>query len=431
MDQLRGAVRADAAIVGGGLTGLLLGAALVQDGVRVAVLEAEPSPAGPAAACASIHAGNAFSRVLSAGGLEAARHYAAALQSQLNALLAAPLPYVSVMPAYTYARTAAELPALEARRALLTQLGLPTHTAPDAGGCPFPVALSLFSLGAVVDMHRWMAALTASIRRQGGKVYYGSGVMGFDGQRVCTAEGTLHAPLIILTTGKPLGLRTPRLLALLETRTRAHCAMTPDTPLHSIQHPVDAGLTLCPTPLETLVTMDVGRCGTRQESRYFRQFTDRLTQLLPDWRRGDIHFSHPVVSADGLPVIGAMPGARMLFASGYGDCGILGAMHAAEVLHRRLMGRAAPEDALYAPERTIPPRVMQRTQRRLLGLRTEGLLRARGPACSHCGCRMRYFAPAGRWECPCCGSACTMLGQAVSGPGMARVQVSPRQRPLD
>ena len=70
-----------------------------------------------------------------------------------------------------------------------------------------------------------------------------------------------------------------------------------------------------------------------------------------------------------------------------------------------------------------------REQRRIASLRAEGILRPRAPLCSHCSCRLRYFSPASRWECPSCGSACNMLGQPLSGPGISPVSVSPRQRP--
>ncbi len=429
MDQLRGLRRADVAIVGGDLTGLLLASALSQDGCNVAVLEASDSPHNSVAECATLHCTEAFSRAAAAHGLDTVRHYARGLQTQLNALSAAPLPYIQPMPAYLYARTAAALATLEKHRDLLMKLGLSVHAAPDAGGCPFPVELSLYSQGAIVNPQRWMAALQASILRHGGKVYATSRVTGIDGSRLYTSQGALQASTLVLTTGKPLGLQNRRLLALLESRSMAHCLLTPDAPLHSIQQPIKAGISLFQTGGGVHAAMDLGRCGTRQEQKHFRQFGSSLTQLLPDWQQGEIQFSTLVVSADGLPVIGTVPDSRMLFASGYGGCGILGAMHAAGVLHRRLTGHMAPEDALYSPDRASPRDIIQREQRRITSLRAEGILRPRAPLCSHCSCRLRYFSPASRWECPSCGSACTMLGQPLTGPGMAPVAVSPRQRP--
>ena len=427
MEELRGLRQADAAIVGGGLTGLLLGAALSQDGMRVAILEATESGGGPSAAIASLHSGSTFIRALEAHGVDVVRHYASSLQSQLNALLATPLPYVQSLPAYTYARTKADLPALERHRAVYTQLGLPMHAAPDAGGCPFPVELSLLSQGAVVDVCRWKAALQSSILRNGGRLYANSRVTGFDGGRICTAHGAVCAPIVILTTGKPLGMHDKRLLTLLESRTIAYCALSMDTPLHSIQQSLADRFTLCPTPTGAIASMPLGHCGTKRVSRGLTQFTGALRHLLPDCTQDTLHFSNDVVPADGLPFIGTMPASRMLFASGVN--GVLGAMHAAEVLHRRVTGRALPEDAHYSPAREIPRQIVQQEARRMTAYRLDGLLHFRAPHCSHCSGKMRYFSPASLWECPCCGSCCTMLGEPLSGPGMASVDVSPRQRP--
>lgn len=428
MEELRGLRRTDAAIVGGGLIGLLLGAALSQGGMRVAILEAMEFDGGPSAAIASLHSGSSFIRALEAHGVDVAHHYAASLQTQLNALLATPLPYVQPLPAYTYARTTADLPTLERHRAVYTQLGLPIHAASDAGGCPFPVELSLLSQGAVVDVYRWKAALQSSLRRNGGWLYSNSRVIGFDGGRVYTAHGTVHAQTVILTTGMPLDLKDKRLLALLESRTTVHCALSMDAPLHSIQQSVADGLSLCPSPFGAIASVTLGRCGTKRVSQVLAQFTSRLQQLLPDCPQMDLHFSNSVVSADGLPFIGTMPASRMLFASGVND--VLGAMHAAEVLHRRVTGHTLPEDAHYSPAREIPRQIVQQEARRMTAFRLEGLLHLRAPQCSHCGGSMRYFSPASRWECPCCSSCFTMLGEPLSGPGMAPVDVSPRQRPL-
>lgn len=425
MGQLLGLRRADAAIVGGGLTGLLLGASLAHAGLRVAVLEAGDSLCGPAAEGVSLSCGTTLARVEAHYGPEIARQYASSLQEQLSALMAAPLPYARQAACYTYARQRTDLPSLEQHHALYIRFGLPVHIAPDADGCPFPVELSLFSQGVLVDVPRWMAALRGSIRRMGGRVYLHSRVIGFDGLRVCTEQGAVRAPLTVLTTGMPLGLHDKSLLALLESRCIARCTMTTDAPLHSLQQPVGAGLALCPTPGSALVSADIGSLGSRRQHQGALQFERSLRCLLPDWQPDAIQYTRRVLSGDGLPVIGALPSSRMLCAAGFGGCGILGAMHAAQVLTRRILGRALPEDALFSPTRKVPPALL----RRQFAVAWASHFRRNAPACSHCGFRMRYFSPASRWECPLCGSACTMLGQPLLAPGMAPVEVSPRQRP--
>lgn len=426
--MLTGLKKADVAIVGGGLTGLLLGASLAHEGMKVAIVEAGDGGFPLPREAATAHLAPQYQRILHAYDSDTARLYAGLLQGQLGALLAAPLPYVQRMPLYTYAMDKAHLPALEAHHTLYTQLHLPSHIAPDAGGCPFPVELSLCTPDQVlVDVPRWTAALTGSIRRSGGHIYTNSRVMSFDRQRICTGSGCVIAPICVLTTGIPLGFQNA---LYLECRTRIHCLLAGAGPLHSLQQPVqEDGLSLCPTPFGLAVSLYAGRCGTHQQQAHLAHAEERIRRLLPDGQQGEIHCSRQVLTADGLPLIGMLPDSPRLCAAGVES--IPGAMHAASVLTRHILGRAHPEDALFSPARRLPSAVLQRAKRRSAAIRAASWLRFSAPACAHCGCRMRYTAPLSLWECPLCATAYTLLGQPVNGPGMTPAEVSPRQRPIE
>lgn len=426
MDVLTGSKRADAAIVGGGLTGLLLAASLAQEGLKVALVEASDGSFPLPREAAHIHAGETLARAEAIHGTDVAKQYAQCLQAQLQSLLAASQPYVQPLPLYTYALHRKELPAMEARRALYTRLHLPVYVAPDAGGCPFPVELSLLAPSqAVLDMVRWQLALQASIRRSGGRIYIRSQVVSMESARVCTAQGCLQAPIIILTTGIPLGWRAPHLLSC---RTCAHCMLTGGMPLHSLQQPLtQSGVFLCPAPNGLIASFDTCRSGTRQQQTQLNRASARLPHLLPDWQPGEWRYTRHALSVDGLPFIGTLPDSRFLCATGVN--GILAAMHAAEVLTRHVLGRALPEDQLYAPTRRLPAACLRPCQRQIAAIRMANWPRLHAPKCAHCGCRMHYTPPLALWECPLCGSACTLLGQPAAAPGTSSVNVSPRQRP--
>ncbi len=426
MDVLTGLKRADAAIVGGGLTGLLLGASLAHEGMKVALVEAGDGTLTLPREAACLPAPSLLAKVEAIHGTQAAQQFSLALLAQLHALLAAPLPYVQRMPLYTYARTRAALPALEAMQALYTRLNLPVHTAPDAGGCPFPVELSLLTPDqALLDMPRWTAALAGSIRRRGGQIFLNSRVTGFEGHRIFTAAGCIHAPVTVLTTGVPLGAHFE---TLFECRSLVHCILDGSAPLHSLQRPIQAdGPAICPTPSGLIATLDGGRCGTRQQQARLPHASAMLQQFLPDWQQGSTHFTRTAVTLDGLPLIGMLPGSRQLCAAGVD--GILGAMHAAQVLTRHILGHSLPEDALYSPLRHLPQALLRQAKQRAARIKLANSCRLSAPSCTHCGCRMRYITPVSSWVCPLCSSACTMLGQPIEGPGSAPVTVSPRQRP--
>ncbi len=424
-------LRLDAAIVGGGLTGYLLGASLADAGVQVAVIELHGRAEEPAVEAASLLCSPMLGRIQTAYGPDAARMHVLRLQEQLRALTAAPLPYVQVSPAFTFALTSNEMALLARQHALLSGLHLPVRITQDTGGCPFPIEQSLFLPGqGVVNVTLWIEALRGSIRRLGGMIYSGIRHISLDGTQIHTEHGRINAPQIILTTDKPLDLRSRRLLSLLETHLFVHSELAAPWTLHSLQQSPDGAFQLLPTPRGAVATWDAGRLGTRPLQRRCRQFQHLLSTRMPDWQQESLRYSPQVISADGLPFIGILPGARYLFANGYGDCPILGAMHAADVLSRRMLGQLSPEDRLYEPDRAVPSALVNRTALRNARRYAAGMLRPNAPVCPHCGCRMRYFPPLQQWGCPFCGSAYTIFGRPACGPAVQSTRVSTRQRPV-
>lgn len=429
MDRLEGVYRADAAIVGGGLTGLLLASALTQTGMRVAVVEASDERREQDSCVASMFSAADFAKIAAAYGLNAARRYAAGLQAQLHALTAASLPYVREIAGYAYAFQN-ELPALEKQHELLLALQIPVSIAEDAGDCPFPVALSLKAGAALIDRGRWQEALESAIRRRGGRIFHNSRVIALHSGQVFTKHGQVEAPQIILTTGKPLGLRTKSLLALLESRRIVQCTLTGDISLYSShQNLTKVGFDLFPSAEGCTVVWNAGRMGMSAQQESLRSFENTLHRLLPDWRHGEFRYAQTMHSLDGLPLIGPLPGSQILCIAGTDGSTVLGAMHAVEVMARRILGHALPEDAMYLPDRNIPKVILRPQMQRCTRIYFRSMLRQSAPVCPHCGCRMRYSIAAQCWECPYCGTCYSMLGQVLRGPGMRDAEVSVRQRP--
>ena len=415
----------DAVIIGGGLTGFLLGAALADAGMQAAVLSLQGRTASPITEAATLLCPPMLARIQSAYGPDTARTHIQALQEQLRALTAFPLPYVQPLSAYAFTQTEAEATALTQQRDFLSGMLLPVSSAPDAGACPFPVTSALSLAGqATVNLPMWIDALRVSIRRLGGMIYDDVRLLSLNGMEIQTAQGRFEAPRIILATDKPLGLHSRRLLALLESRVCLHAKLTASWPMSGLHIASDGGCRLLPAPDGAWALWAAGRVGSRQLAHQHRRFQDYLSSRMPDWQHDGIQHTVQTFSTDGLPFIGTLPGTQYLFACGYGGCPVLGAMHAADVLTRRLTGRLRPEDRLYAPDRAIPGMLVKRSVRRNVFRYGTGMLRLNAPACAHCGCRMRYFPPGQSWGCPWCGSEFSFIGQPVSGPAIHSAGVS-------
>lgn len=434
---LTGICQGDVVIVGGGLTGLMTGAQLTAAGMRVILLDAGQLRLGASGLCtgaATVMTPQIYARIRRTWGAEIARAYAGDVQSALKslpALLRGKAPFREA-EAYAYALLPGDLPALEEQLTLCQSLGLPVRYAPDAGGCPFPVELSMM-LGQqiLLDVPPLLTALARRIRAGGGQVFGRTRITGIEPGCVHTATGRADAPRIILAAGKPPGLRRWPLLALLESRTMVCCHLQGALPLHTLQQSVrEGGLRLTPTPGGMAASFCLGRTGNRETAERAELFRRILRARLPDLTAGPLRFRQEVFPLDGLPLVGPLPEyrGRVFCACGYSGWGLTGALLAAGVLTRQLLSRPESADALYRPDRRLPAKARLSLWHNLLAIRAANRLR-RGPRCPHLNGTLRYHPPSRRWACPFCGSVFTMFGEPLAGPALRGRYISPSRRP--
>lgn len=436
MDQfspLTGVIRADAAVIGGGWTGLTAAAALAAKGLRVILVEDSTLPEDPVLA-ALPGTVESLRRVRQWHGTEVMRTYAAMqmrVMASLPGWLSGRVPFYEA-DFHTYARTTRMLTTLEDERQLLHAAGLHTGYAPDAGGCPFPVERSLRRTGLLIDAQALKVVLIRRIHRAGGRVFSQSRVLNLSGGQVFTAEGRIDAPRVLLCTGKPLGLASTRLLAQLETRTVLQYRLIPDVPLLSPQRSaMTGGLRLIPGSGCVSLRWTAGQTGTRTELERAAHLRNALPRLFPDWEAEELHFRQEVHSLDGLPVIGRWQAGsgEFLLAAGLGEHELTIRVLAAQVLCRLALGLPRPADRLFSSIRRLPFRLSSHAGMQLRKHRTLMALHRKAPPCSHCGCHLRWFLAAAWWGCPACGSAFGMLGRRLSGPALRDATISARQRP--
>lgn len=439
---LSGLYRADVAIVGGGLTGVTTALMLTQAGLRVVLAESRRLGDGAAWGCAGIvtaQLGRAYRTVADTAGLEAAATLARmsmdAVERVRETVRALDAPcQAAPTDVYTYAFLPRDLPALEAQLDLERRLRLPVASAPDAGGCPFPVAgsavmpgqMTLSPLGYLLGMAARATALGCVIGEH-------SPVRAVEEGRLLLADAVIDAPTILLATGVPIGCKALPILAMTAQQVRETVLLSAPAPLQSCHVSVrDGGLTLRPLPEGVLATWTLGRSGENRDDR--EALLDRvLAGRLPEYRPLDGALRQDVWSLDGLPLIGSIRDARrhLLMATGYSGYGVTGSMLAAQVLTRRITGRPLPEDAVFNPTRRYPAAssLIASAAKNLRRQKRRGSLRFHAPRCPHLGCRLRYSPAAARWECPCHGATFTPLGENLDAPAMAPARVSVRDRP--
>ncbi|MBE5803354.1 MAG: FAD-dependent oxidoreductase [Clostridiales bacterium] len=433
--QLKGAVQADVAIVGGGLTGATCAAMLAAAGAKVVLLEARRLGRGASWNCTgkvTSQLVGIYQTIAEKAGMDAAGAYARLMREavtgvrELCARLNVPTQEQSV---YVFAETIDDLPALNKLHRLESRLGLPVTEATDAGGCPFPVELSLV-------MHKqlllaplpYLLSLVASAEKNGGVIYEHSPVRAVEGRRVLTENGAVKAETILLATGSPAGCTSLPRLAMLQQRTCQTVVLEGGPPLLASHLSVQPDeLTLRPTHTGALLAWDLGRTGTREHPGRQLILQRTLRALLPDMRVIESYIRQDVWSGDGLPLIGPVKPkhSHILMATGYSGWGVCNSYLAAKILTAQLSGRPLADAGLFRPDRASP-KLMEGM--RIAGAYLGGAGRIGAPTCTHMLGKLRFDPESQRWECPCHGSTFTALGETLDGPAIHDAQVSARQR---
>lgn len=436
---LSGLHRADVAIVGGGLTGMTTAMLLSEAGLRVVLTESRRLGDGAAWACAGIvtaQLGQAYQTVLENAGPEEAALFARMALEAVEDIrrIALPLGLGQETDVYTYAFLPRDLPALENQYALQRRLRLPVDIAPDAGSCPFPVELSMvMPRQLMLPPLGLLMSMAELAERSGCLIAERSPVRAVEEGRLLLEDAVIEAPTILLATGVPIGCKALPVLALTQQQVRETVVLTGGTPFENCHISVrDGGLTLRPLTHGFLTTWTLGPSGHDRAAR--EALLDRvLAGRLPEARAVDGAIRQDVWSRDGLPLIGSILERRhhLLMATGYSGFGVTGAMLAAQVLTRRILGRPLPEDAIFNPHRRYPgaENLVNAGIKELKRVKRANALHYRAPLCPHMGCRLRYSHLTGKWECPCHGASFSLLGENVDAPATLPIPVSAKDRP--
>lgn len=432
---LRGSVQADVAIVGGGLTGTTCAAMLAAMGGKVVLLEARRLGRGASWNCTgkvTSQLGGVYQTVADKAGMEAAGEYARLMREAVTGVkelccrLNVPTQEQSV---YIYAETIDDLPALHQLHRLEVKLGLPVSEAPDAGGCPFPVELSLrMQHQLLLAPLPYLLALADFAQANGCTIYEHSPARAIDGRRVLSDRGSVEAASILLATGSPMGCTSLPRLAMMQQRTCQTVVLEGGAPVMNSHLSVQPDeLTLRPTSTGAVLAWDLGRTGTKEHAKRQLLLQRTLRALLPDMHVAESYIRQDVWSGDGLPLIGPVRPhqSHILMAAGYSGWGVANSYLAARILTGQLTGRPLAEAHLFRPDRASPKLA---EGMRIAGAYLSGVPRMGAPTCTHMGGKLRYDPDSQRWECPCHGSTFTALGQTLDGPAMKDAQVSAKQR---
>jgi glycine/D-amino acid oxidase-like deaminating enzyme/nitrite reductase/ring-hydroxylating ferredoxin subunit len=480
--ELDGDIRADVAVIGGGIAGLTTALLLTEAGAGVVLLEADRvghGVTGHTTAKVSSQHGLIYARLRSHIGADAARAYGAANEAAL-AWIAERVTGDGIdcdlrrRPSYVYGDDRSEL---ESEAQAAAAAGLPA-TLTEEVPLPFDVAGAVrFEDQAEFHVGRYMAGLCAVLDVAGCEIFERTRAVEVDTDEHCVVKapgGSVTADQVVVASHYPF---LDRSLAFARVHTERSYAILcridgvpPEAMLISAGSPTRS---VRAVPLDGEELLLVGgeghRTGTGGDTR--ERYARLEAFAREHWRVRSVEYrwsAQDAMTVDGVPYVGRLtPWNRSVWmATGFAKWGMTGGTAAALLLADLVRGDDSPFASLFDPYRltvraslpglledgvrfglhfagdrvTKPGRgsiddlapgeggIVRHEGEKVAAYRDDdGAVVAVSPICSHLGCQVNFNAAERSWDCPCHGSRFAPDGSVLQGPAVHRLE----RKPLD
>ena len=455
---LPGDLSVEAAVIGGGMAGILTACLLREKGVETVVLEADRVGSGQTrnttAKITSQH-GLIYAKLIEQFGKEAAGQYARVNQRAIEEYrrLAGEWGAECEMedcPAYLYSTENGDALREEAHAA--ASLGIPAEFTLETE-LPFPIKGAVrFDGQARFHPLRFLEAAARRVT-----VYEHTRALEVKGDAIVTDRGTVRAKHIVFATHFPF-VNFPGYYFLRMHQERSYVLALENAPLpEGMYLGVDqGGLSL--RRADSYLLLGGGGHRTGEDSaggRYdlLRQAADRC---WPDSREAAHWSAQDCIPMDSVPYIGHYASDRegWYVATGFRKWGMTGSMSAAMLLSGLITGQEEADGAVFSPQRFDLPasakNLMTDGKQTVKGLSRQLFARGRAAVedlptghggvvdvdgekvgayrdengelflvstrCPHLGCQLEWNPDEKSWDCPCHGSRFDCRGGLISGP---------------
>ncbi len=465
-ERLKGDIRADVAVIGGGMAGILVAYTLEREGVHTVVLEAEQIGGGQTkntiAKITSQH-GMFCRSFIEKKGRETAEKYVQANQAAVE-------EYKKIIcrekidcdleetDSFVYSDDEGSL-ILEAEAA--SKLGAPASLVrkleipvPCAGGVKFRGQAQFHPL-------KFLEALTEELT-----IYENSPVKEVEEERILTAGGSVKADKIIFATHYPF-VNFPGMYF-----TRMHQERSYVLALEGAENIKGMYIGSGPDPLSfrqygkyLLLGGKSHRTGENKEGCRYEELREAARRFYPGSREAASWSAQDCITADQIPFTGQYASDRpnWFAATGFQKWGMTSSMVSAMILRDRICGRANPYADIFSPDRFSSeeiPQIMKDSGKAVKGLMKrffhipgdtvnliepgnasvvetaegkvgvyrseEGQLFQVDIVCPHLGCQLAWNPDERTWECPCHGSRFDYEGNLLEGPAQDGIHLECR-----
>ena len=467
-------MRVDVAVVGGGITGITTALLLLEQGLSVALLEADrvaSSTTGyTTAKLTSLH-GLSYASIVDGHGEDAALLYGQANEAAMRKVVELSDAHgvdcnLERMPAYTYTEDPGSVEQIEREVSVARRLGLPASLVTETD-LPFEIAAAVrFDDQALFHPRKYCIGLAAAIVRAGGRIFERTPVTGIEAgspAAVVAPTGTVYAGHVVQATQLPFydpyGFFTSNFPSQSYGLAFATSATLPNGMYLSASAPIRS---IRPYRDGTDSYLIIG--GEGHEVARDADTTQRYAALA-DWAGANFGIGKPVFAwsahdylpVDGLPYVGRLtPEAdRLWLATGFKKWGLTNGTAAAMILADSIAGIDNPWAGTFDSLRLKPKPAAKWLQKQAdlkkssaaepvstvkpsqeIGLEPgeggifqgsdsekvaayrddDGRLHTLSAVCSHMGCQVAFNTAEKTWDCPCHGSRFDADGTVVHGP---------------
>ena len=411
-EKLRGDLKTDVLIIGGGMAGILCAYMLEKAGVDYALAEAETICSGitgnTTAKITSQH-GLIYDKLVREFSVEQARMYLSANEAALAKYreLCADIDCgFETKDSYVYSLS--DRNKLEKEMAALGKIGYPAELVEKL---PLPlktVGAVKFSAQAQFDPLRFVSSIAKGL-----SIYEHTKVLELIGTKARTENGEINANTVIVTTHFPfINKHGSYFLKMYQHRS---CVIALENAQDFGGMYVDEdkkGMSF--RNYGDLLLLGGGGHRTGKQGGSWSELESFAERNYPEAAEKYRWATQDCMTLDGMPYVGyySKNTPELLVATGFNKWGMSSAMVSAMILTDMLLGRKNEYTRLFSPSRSIlRPQLAINALEAALNLLTPSKKR-----CPHLGCALKWNSQEHTWDCLCHGSRFTEDGKLIDNP---------------
>lgn len=408
---LKGELRTDIVIVGGGIAGLLTAYELKDSGFDVTVVEREricSGTTGKTTAKITFQHGLIYTKIAEQYGLAAARKYLLANRGAMKRIIAMAHHIdcdLKKTDSYIYSRN--DRGAIEREIRVLEKIGYPAEFV-ERTDLPFSIA------GAVKfpdqgEFHplKFIRGMLSGIH-----IFENTHVRDIHGTTAYCSSGRVIAKKVVIATHFPIIDRVGCFYLKMYQSRSSVIALDNSTRPEGIYMDADTnGMSFRSVGELLLIGGGAHRTGERCRMNELTAFAE---EQYPNSKIRCAWSAQDCITLDGIPYIGRYspltPDWYVL--TGFNKWGITSAMVGAELIRELILEGKSRYADLFAPSRSIAKK-----QLLINGYHAvKDLLDPTAPRCTHMGCALKRNRAEHSWDCPCHGSRFSGNGDLLEGP---------------